>query len=479
VFCLRRDFHQEDIRVLIAIALGVDEPVAVGRPSGHRISARKVVAEFCGRPTLDSRDEQPVIAHPRQASRVGREPRDHLERRVRRQLPAGAGVTIVHPDFFFLRFIRRVGEPLAVGRELLVALTPRIARDLSLLAEFWVGGDDEDFAAGVDRGVVTICRDRESVRPVLRLHRASQIGLRVKGQVDRHARRRGLAHLQRPHFKFVLVRDGRSVRTHRRKLHPVVCMTGHLLGGAAAGRDAENVEVTAAFRREVDLAVSAPHRVHVLREVFVVAQIGVGQARDLLRLRVLQPDVVCAVAAIAFAPVGGAHPVEGERRAVLFEHALDAAVDRHRRRQAAIDRHDVNRAAPGADGAAGGHHDALAVGRPVEDRVRRGGVRQLFRFTSRSGDDEHVVVAVTVRRKRHPSAVWRETRKDIPGDMGCESRGVGAVLVRDPDVAVVTEDEFALAHMGVAGELDGFGRGQPSHCQKGRERESQCGSHSP
>ena len=73
------------------------------------------------------------------------------------------------------------------------------------------------------------------------------------------------------------------------------------------------------------------------------------------------------------------------------------------------------------------------------------------------GIEEDVGVAEAIARERDPAAVRREARERVARDVRGEPLRIRSVLVRDPDVAVVAEDELALADVRIAGELDGLG----------------------
>src|SRR5205823_4674401 len=76
------------------------------------------------------------------------------------------------------------------------------------------------------------------------------------------------------------------------------------------------------------------------------------------------------------------------------------------------------------------------------------------------GHDEHVVVAVAVRREGDPLAVGGELGVGVAGGVDGEPAGVGAVVVDQPEVAEVAEDDLALVVVRVPGEPD-FGGRQP------------------
>src|SRR5262249_28510852 len=87
------------------------------------------------------------------------------------------------------------------------------------------------------------------------------------------------------------------------------------------------------------------------------------------------------------------------------------------------------------------------------------------------GDDEDVVVAVAVGGEGDPLAVGREARVGVAGAVDGEPLRARAVLVDQPQVAQVAEDDLAVVVIGVPGQPDRGrrgGRGQQTEDGEGR-----------
>jgi hypothetical protein len=87
-------------------------------------------------------------------------------------------------------------------------------------------------------------------------------------------------------------------------------------------------------------------------------------------------------------------------------------------------------------------------------RVARAVEGELPGLAARRRNHPDVVVPQAIAGERDPLAVGRETRERVPGDVCGEPYRARAVRVRDPQVAVVGEDELSARDVGVAGEFD-------------------------
>src|SRR4029079_12903845 len=144
-------------------------------------------------------------------------------------------------------------------------------------------------------------------------------------------------------------------------------------------------------------------------------------------------------------------PVEGKR---LFEAAGDGDLVQHG---------DARERAVAARGA---EDHVFRVAAPADHLVVAGVIVQPLRRAAADGNDEHVVVAVAVRRKGDPLAVGREPRIDLARQVVGDTVRIAAVLVGGPDVAEIAEGDLAGVIVGMAGQP--YRRGGE---RRGRQRE--------
>ena len=216
--------NRNDVGVLVGVALGDHQPLAVRRPARDVVAAGHVVAEL--RRLRRSRPPSRTAGCPPST-------RDAIESGDQPSIDLSDSCVVS----FFLAPVSRSNSQIssslvssdryAIQRPLGENARPRwrheLVRDLPLFADVGIGRHDEDLAVEVDGRVVAVRADTRSrpggsatVRKLIRLV------LRIEREVDGDPRRRPLADLQRPDLEVVLVRDRRAVRAHRRKLHAVV-----------------------------------------------------------------------------------------------------------------------------------------------------------------------------------------------------------------------------------------------------------------
>ena len=216
-------------------------------------------------------------------------------------------------------------------------------------------------------------------------------------------------------------------------------------------------------------AVRSPHR-----PVAVVTLVG-QQLREPAAREIADPQIGGVAAAIVLARPHGRMAIEHERFSIGRIAAPVAPVERQRLLLPAVDRHLIQRGHVGEGAVAprGAKDHAVRIARPADDIVAAGMPGQAPRRASRRRDDEHVVVAVTIRREGDPLSVGREARIDVARPIVGQAQRTGAVLIRGPDVAEVAEGDPAGVVIGMARKPDRTG-GQGLAAREQDERANQA-----
>src|SRR5262249_48620645 len=94
-----------------------------------------------------------------------------------------------------------------------------------------------------------------------------------------------------------------------------------------------------------------------------------------------------------------------------------------------------------------------AVGRPADYGVVGRVEGQLFGRTALTGDDKNVVIAVAIGGEGNPLAIGREAGIDVPRGVHRDPLYIAAIFIGDPDVAEITEGDFAIVIAGMAQQL--------------------------
>ena len=185
------------------------------------------------------------------------------------------------------------------------------------------------------------------------------------------------------------------------------------------------------------------------------AGVIVDAAAMLLSAHVEHPQIGGVAAAIVLAPPDHRVPIESEFAAVGRIAAPVAPIGEHRLFDIAGERDFVQVRDAGKHQAARRLEDDLArVARPTDDGVAGTMEGKLPGLAALGRHDEDVKVAEAVAGKSDPFAVGREAGMNVAGGVNREPLRIGAVLVDQPEVAQVAEDDLAVVVIGVADELD-------------------------
>ena len=286
--------------------------------------------------------------------------------------------------------------------------------------------------------------------------------------LHRHPLRLGGPCGQAPEFATPGINQ-RSVARTAQEPHRVVLVEGELLRRAARQRLAPDVEAAAALTQPQErIARGRPDRAAVLAP-------EVGQPAVAARALVEQPDVARRIRDMVLAPL-----VLG-RWAVFVEHPLAIRGlphgfrrnRQHHARTAARGGHGVHlpRPAPGLRSIqrigcrgtqpVGREQHLLAIG---TERLRHIGARvvgQAGHGTALRGHDEHVVVAVALRRKHQAAPVGRPDRVVAVELVGGHRSRFTAGRRDHPDLPAVAEGDAAAVggHRGGSQPQGPFGIG--------------------
>ncbi len=400
------------------ILLRERDPFAVGRDRHGSDPAERARRQDARLPVADGVAVQLLVGRGiEQRLRVGRpDERAFLVVEIRDLLRRPA-FRIGHPDLVAARSIRHERDELAVGRPLRLAAARRhgVGHDPRDVAA--IGRDRQDLPSRRDHGTSSGRRDVERIDLVRHGFHLGFVVLVVGRDVQLDLVRLAAGNVELPDPEVVFVDDDLAVGGHRRPEHVAVGVLRDLHGlPRAARRNLVNVVERLADLRAarldarvvrqrigdvVDRIVGAPHRPQAVVAI-VAKQLRVGVVRQ-----VADPQIRRVAAAIVLARPDGRMAVEHDRVAVGREAARVAPVDRQRCFHPAdhrdfIEHRDRRKRAVAARRA---EDDVLAVARPADDFVVAGVIRQPLRRAAGGRDDEHVVVAVAVRREGDPLAV--------------------------------------------------------------------------
>ena len=363
------------------------------------------------------------------------------------------------PELLLEALVRYVGQLRSVRRELGVSLTPRRGRHSGLLTGLGVRRHQEDLASEVDGYEVAGRGGTEPFYSTLHFDPLDQVGRRLKVHVDGELLWPAIWQVERPELVLLREDDRASVVTDGRVLRATGREVGNLRGGASLGTDPPNVEDSVALRDVIDHPVHTPHWnrvVHVLSKVF---EVRIGQLSDLARREVLHENLGAVVTPVLLPCRAHGTSVEGHHGSRGVDHGAPSLVHSHRRRNPTGDRHHVHGRVERMRVSGGDEEHRAAVRRPTPHDVTPGVEGELSGLATVDRNDEHVVIPEAVARERDPSTVRRKARSDLSGHVRGESSPVQAVLVRDPDVTVIREDDHAVPDVRVAHEPDLI-----SHC---------------
>ncbi len=220
---------------------------------------------------------------------------------------------------------------------------------------------------------------------------------------------------------------------------PVVGQAGRRAGVRVVLVDIQRAVLAIAV--EVD-RVAMPHGK-------VVRAGPVGDLVDGAGGEVRDPDLLGHAALVAFPGARLARdPVVGEFIAVGREAGQAAAVNGQALGHAAVDRDQEHLLEQIGMFAARAKQHVLAVGMPAEDAVTRRVEGQPPGLAAGRGHDVHVVAAVVAGGEGDPLVVGAELCPALVALMARHAVGGAAVLVHEPEIALVGEHDGLGAHIG-------------------------------
>jgi len=452
---LRLERKQVNPPHVLVFGLHVGKPPAVGRP--------RVVVDAARRRLRHQRHRLAVHVHDVQALfPVG--PRDlaAVRRPGRRELVGVTAAGQLHrralavlrddPDLVFAGAVRDVGDPLAVGRPLRVALVHTWrAREVPRRAV--LGRDGEDIAAGAEERAAAVRRDLVVGHAAAHVHLLGAAAVEVLGDRHRDLDRLLGGQVEAVDVAAVLEDDG--VVAQRGELDVVLREVGKLPGLPRP----QVVAVQVQPRRlipvggEVDPA-ALPHRDDVEGRV-------AGQVRRRLRLEVVEPHVVRHPAAVALpgaelaehavvdelGPVGRVRTKAAARQRQFFdrpavhvreiqlpEEVVPLGAPRSEQHVAGV--------LPAKDDVVGTH----AVGDVVAPERGRPG--EALRHAALRRHQVDLGVAVVLPREGQPLPVRREAGEHLETDVAREPAGDAARGGDGVEVAGIGEDHLVAVHGG-------------------------------
>ena len=302
----------------------------------------------------------------------------------------------------------------------------------------------------VDRHEITGWRDAEALGATLNRQQRDVVLLRIKRHRHAQLLRLSTWHVHGVQIEIVLIDDAFAIGRNARKENAAIVVIRDLLWRPSLGRHAPDVIWTVTFSREINHSICAPHGEHTVRHRLELLQIGVGDLGDVAILHIHHRDGCGRVAAIFLAPCRWQIAIESDHGAVLTHHPRARDSHAQWRGNRAVDRLNVQRRTPRICTALTRHHNALAVGCPVQRFITARKPRQLLRFSTICRHHVHIVVAVAIRRECDPSAIRRKARGEIAGDVCRQSTRIRAVRVDDPDVVLIAEGDASI--VGNSGE---------------------------
>ena len=335
-------------------------------------------------------------------------------------------------QFVLARRVREVGDAGAVRRPLRRSLVRRHAAcDVARVA--LLGRHRHDFASELEDRPCAGRRDARVADVVGALHEPGPGLAQVRRHGNDEALRGSGGRVQQVQPAGLLVHDLAAAR--RRLEHREVVVLRDSADLLRRGVVRVDVELAVTVRAEVDRATN-PHRIHVVRAVGRLRHLLDGIVRG-----VVEPETRDASAAILLplvvrrrqrvvrdaAAVGRVGRLEGVRNGQLHFHP-------------ALDGHGEEvLVGAGERGAAGGEQHLLPVYREALNEVGAGVPGQPLRHAALGRHDEHVGVAVVLRRERDELPVRRKRRAALHAIVGRQAPDVGAVEFRDPQVVGVDE----------------------------------------